>query len=58
MGKIFVVLQYSKSQLNKRTSGRLDLQTFYHPPTFLLLAMDEYTVSFQVQVKTINNLKS
>jgi hypothetical protein len=25
MGKIFVVLQYSKSQLNNRTSGRLDL---------------------------------
>jgi hypothetical protein len=46
-GKIFVMLQYSRSLLNNKTNGRSDVffwQTSYHPPMFLFLDMEEYII--------------
>jgi len=60
MGKIFIVLQYSRLLLKNKTNGRSNMffwQTSYHSPMFLLLDMEEYVESFQVQLKTKNNMK-
>jgi hypothetical protein len=49
--KNIVILYFSKSQLDNRTSGRLDVFLLHiscHPPMFLFRIMDEYIISFHV----------
>jgi hypothetical protein len=60
MGRIFVACQYWSFQFNNIINGRSIMFLLHrscHPPMSLLLAMDESIISFQVNLKIINNMK-
>jgi len=49
-----------KISIQQQISGRLDIflsQGSCHPPTFLLLTMEQYIILFQIQLKFVNNMR-